>query len=395
MENLIIYFWIILQVLVGYNLVLPLIFLLIWKLERKKEKKIRLNAKEFDFAIIVTAYQYTTMLKGVVESILNSNYTSYHIYVVTDNCAADPFEFSHSKVTILVPSAVLASNTGSHQFAMENFHRNHECLTIIDSDNLVDEEYLNQMNSEFINGFAAVQGTRAAKNLNTTIACLDAARDFYYHFYDGKVLFEIGSSATLAGSGMAFKTPVYLKFLDSMNVSGAGFDKVLQAWLVSNNYRIAFNSKAIVYDEKSSKSDQLVQQRSRWLNSWFKYAALGGNILKKGAKRVNRNQMLFGIILLRPPLFIFLALAVIAIAINLFFGLYTPAIIWLLSILVFIFSFCYALHIGNADKRIIRSLRNIPQFVYYQFISLLNARNANKISVSTKHYYNGAGKLDK
>jgi hypothetical protein len=47
-------------------------------------------------------------------------------------------------------------------------------------------------------GFAAVQGERKAKNLDTTYACLDAARDIYYHFYDGKLLFHIGSSATLA-----------------------------------------------------------------------------------------------------------------------------------------------------------------------------------------------------
>jgi hypothetical protein len=62
---------------------------------------------------------------------------------------------------------------------------------------LVEPEYLHELDRYFNAGFSAVQGIREAKNLNTTYACLDAARDIYYHFYDGKILFGIGSSATL------------------------------------------------------------------------------------------------------------------------------------------------------------------------------------------------------
>ena len=84
---------------------------------------------------------------------------------------------------------------------------------------------------------------------------------------DGKILFKSGSSATLAGSGMAFKSDLYSSFLKQNKVSGAGFDKVLQAWLLNQNLRIAFNEKAVVYDEKTSHSDQLVKQRPK---SWRK-----------------------------------------------------------------------------------------------------------------------------
>lgn len=387
MENLIKCFSIFIQCLIGFNLVLPFFFLLAWIIKKKPNRSIGKH-RLFDFAIIVTAYQHTSMLHSVVNSILKSKYANYHIYVVTDNCEENPFEFVHPNVSVLVPDHILSSNTLSHQFATNHFKRNHDIITIIDSDNLVDENYLNQINHEFLKGFSAVQGIRKAKNLNTTIACLDAARDLYYHFYDGKVLFEIGSSATLAGSGMAFKTSIYQRFLDTTNISGAGFDKVLQSFLVLNNYRISFSSNAIVYDEKTSKADQLVQQRSRWLNSWFKYAALGFNILKKGIQKLNINQILFGIVLLRPPLFIFLALSIIALVLNLALGFYIVAIIWAVGLLLFVLSFYLSLNVGKADSRIIKSLINIPQFVYYQFLSLLKVGKANKISISTRHYSN-------
>ncbi|MFX4827802.1 glycosyltransferase, partial [Acinetobacter baumannii] len=87
---------------------------------------------------------------------------------------------------------------------INRFKRPHERLTIIDSDNIIDPDYLQALNVYFDKGFKAVQGLRDAKNIDTTVAALDAARDIYYHYYDGKLLFEVGSSATLSGSGMAF-----------------------------------------------------------------------------------------------------------------------------------------------------------------------------------------------
>ncbi len=378
--------WVILQVIIGYNLVLPCFLLVLWLIFRKRSARLdKPTASELDFAIIVTAYQHTSMLNGVVSSILAMNYRNFHVYVVADNCGDAILEFNDPRVSVLIPPTVLASNTKSHLFAVSNFLRPHQCVTIIDSDNLVHPEYLSFLNVEFSKGYLGVQGLRAPKNLNTTIARLDAARDIYYHFYDGKVLFEVGSSATLAGSGMAFDASLYAEFLNDVHVEGAGFDKVLQAWLVGKNVQIAFTEHAIVYDEKTSKTEQLVQQRSRWINSWFKYTNLGLKILGHGIKKLSWHLLIFGLVLLRPPLFIFLALSVLMMVINLLLGFYISSILWLSGLILFVVTFFISLLISKADERIMASLRNIPKFMFYQFVSLLNVRRANKISVSTKH----------
>ncbi|MFX7155939.1 glycosyltransferase, partial [Acinetobacter baumannii] len=93
------------------------------------------------------------------------------------------------KVVLLRPEETLASNTRSHFYAINRFKRPHERLTIIDSDNIIDPDYLQALNVYFDKGFKAVQGLRDAKNIDTTVAALDAARDIYYHYYDGKLLF--------------------------------------------------------------------------------------------------------------------------------------------------------------------------------------------------------------
>ncbi|ULT39534.1 glycosyltransferase family 2 protein [Niabella defluvii] len=87
-----------------------------------------------------------------------------------------------------------------------------------------------------------------------------------------EVLFNIGSSATLAGSGMAFSVSLYEQCLGSKDVSGAGFDKVLQYEIIKRSNRIAFCEEAIVYDQKQPN-------RRSWLTSGQDGSIHGLNIL--------------------------------------------------------------------------------------------------------------------
>lgn len=375
--------WILLQLIIGYNLVFPIILYGVSLFVKRRKTYIN-DQPNFDYAIIVTAYQEVSNLPYVVESILKVNYSNYLIYIVADNCDTSTLRIDDSRVIIIRPESVLSSNTKSHKYAIDRLVRKHDKVTIIDSDNLIDPQYLHELNKFFHEGFKAVQGVRKAKNTNTDIAALDAARDMYYHYYDGRLLFDVGSSATLAGSGMAFDLDLYRQFLDSHNVEGAGFDKVLQAWIVEQGIRIAFSEYAIVYDEKTSKKDQLISQRGRWIATWFKYMKLGFKILWVGITRFNINQFFFGMVLLRPPLFIFLFLSLLLLVINIVYSV-NAAILWSIALLIFVLGFLVALLQNKAEAQIYRSLYRIPKFMFYQVISLLRSRKSK--SVATKHYY--------
>lgn len=376
--------WIVLQILIGYNLVLPIIMYLLHFLKNDKDINGADKPIHYDYAIIVTAYEETALLAPLVESILNLNYKNYLVYIVADKCDVSDLNFDNEKVVLLKPEVVLASNTKSHFYAIDHFKRKHDILTIIDSDNLVDPEYLNELNRYFELGFNAVQGTRAAKETNSTIARLDSIRDIYYHFYDGELLFGLGSSATLSGSGMAFKTKLYIDCFDKIEVIGAGFDKVLQSQIVKKKERIAFAGQAIVYDEKTSRSQQLVSQRSRWINTWFKYFSFGFDLTRLGVQNKSMNQFLFGLVLLRPPLFIFISLSVCCLLISI---LLKSAFVyfWLFAFSAFLLSFFIALKNRENKDITYSSLWGIPKFVFLQFISLFFVKSANKRSVATKH----------
>ena len=186
--------WTLLQIIAGYNLVLPVLLFCLYKIKSTGTRHTTSDTPgnpEADYAIIVTAYEQTHTLSAVVASLLKMEYRNYLIYIVADKCNINKLQFNDKRVILLRPDVTLGSNTRSHFYAIKRFRRAHDRLTIIDSDNLVAVDYLQQLNVLFDKGYTAVQGVRKAKNLDTTYACLDAARDTYYHFYDGEVLFGL------------------------------------------------------------------------------------------------------------------------------------------------------------------------------------------------------------
>lgn len=385
MIGVLLFLFYVLQVYVLIHLIFP-IFLWLVGLFVSNSSKVKSNyTVEADYAVIVTAYQQTDLIPDVVRSILSLNYSNYLVYIVADNCDISNLIFNDEKVIVLRPETVLASNVKSHFYAINNFKRNHERLTIIDSDNLVDSNYLTELNKVFEMGYQAVQGVREAKNLNSNYACLDAANDIYYRYVDKFLLTKASSSSSLSGSGMAFSTPLYIECLKDLDSNGAGFDKILQYEIVIRKLKIAFSEKAIVFDEKTAKSDQLVKQRARWINTWFKFFRLGLRMLLTGLFKFNWNQFLYGIMLCRPPLFILLFLSMICFLVNLFI---MPKIAVLFAILGigFVIVFIKSLIHFKAKKEIYKSLIAIPKFIYFQVLALMKARIANKISVATEHY---------
>src|SRR5690606_27588594 len=262
--------------------------------------------------------------------------------------------------------------------------RPHQRITIVDSDNLLSPDYLNRLNDVFVGSVLAVQGARYAKNLNTDYANLDGISDLYYRYTDRKLLWEAGSSSTLSGSGMAFESDLYEDFVKRFYIDGAGFDKLLQYYIVSKGLRIAFSNSVIVYDQKTTSSNQLVKQRSRWINTWFKSVKWGGKLFLSSIGSFDRNKFLFSITLLSPPLFLKLVISGLLIVLN---SLYFPHlnILMLASMTIFLYVFYISLKKFSATRSMYRSLYNIPKFMLFQVVALFKADKANKISVATEH----------
>lgn len=372
-----------------FLLVLPLLTVLFSLLKSKKYPSVSQEIQT-DFACIITAYRNLSIVNPLLDSILKQQYKNYHIYLVTDDC--DPSELSilNEKINVLSPVARLGSKVKSMKFAVNNFERAHEAIIIFDPDNLAHPDLLSKLNNFFAMGYKAVQGERKAKNFETMYACLDAAAESYHNYLERYVSFKIGSSATIAGSGMAIDREIFEEYLSCEQIMKdldkviLGEDKILQSFLVAKGIQIAYNKEAIIYDEKVSQAYQLERQRTRWINAYFQNTKNALNLFFKGVFKGNFNQLYFGFITFYPPLFLLVIITGVIIlpSILISFKLF---IFVAVSFLLFVINFLFILHLDEAPKKVWLSLWKIPLFIFRQLKALLNIKKSRKDFLVTQN----------
>jgi len=164
-----------------------------------------------------------------------------------------------------------------------------------------------------------------------------------------------------------------------------GFDKKLQIELVQRVKQVGFAKDCIVYDEKVEDYDKLEKQRTRWINSYFKYFNESALLFFKGMTRFNMSQVLIGLVMLRPPLFITFFIAYFFMLIGFIFK---PVfgIAWCILIFLFALSFILIIITQSKEKKIVQSLAYIPKILILQVKALFKIKHANKSFLKTEHH---------
>lgn len=386
--NVLFYIFLILQAIIAFYLLQPAILLLLhylrkifWPYRSPMVKKARIE-KDFDFAAIITAHQDTRFIPPLVDSLLKQQYKKYMIYIVADACDITGLHFENERVVLLKPEKDFNAKIKSIQFAVDNFRREHDALIIFDSDNLVHPNYLDVLNKYFRRGYLAVQTQMLSKNTSTVYSRLDSIGHIYHSFLERRMRMELGLSAHILGLGIAIERNLYKEIMYKDRLGG--FDKKLQADMVKRIPQLAYAEEAIVYDEKVDDGNTLEKQRTRWLFTYFHYFKANLDLFLTGLRRFNFNLVYFGIIVLRPPLFIVLGLGFLFGLINIFIDpVYSIA--WALILFLYVLSFILIVITQSKQKGIAKALLFIPVFVLRQVRALLKIRQAGRSFLKTEH----------
>lgn len=368
--------------------VLPLLFSIIAKISPVFSKKREPSPLQTDFACVITAYKDVECAKNLVLSLLRQEYSPFHIYLLADDSDVSAWTIAHPKFTLLKPESALHSKVKAIRYCLERAVRNHSHFVVFDPDNLAHPSFLKEMNGLHAQGFEVVQGKRIAKNLDTKYACLDAFSEYYYNYTQRTVPFDLGSSATIAGSGMSLPIPLYLHFLklefdtlgDKIVIAE---DKMLQVYVVENGHRIAFAENAIVYDEKVSTAHQVKRQRTRWITSYFQYLVTGLKLFGKALFRFSWNKLMFAYTIVIPPMFI-IGLAWIALSVLFAFTSMSLFITLQTCFLAFVINIFVALILGNAPTAVTTSLFYAPLFVFNQVKALFSMKDTKTSFLTTE-----------
>jgi len=383
----ILYLLILLQSIYLFYLIFPFINVIIGILSKEKRNPTK-EYPETDFACLITAYKETEIFIPLIDSLLKQRYSNYHIYVVADGCPKGPIAITDNKLSYILPENNLSSKVKSILFGYNHFVRNHDAVVIFDPDNLAHPDFLLEINRYFQQGFKAVQGKRTAKNLDSIYACLDAVGEYYYNHTQRLVPFLLGSSAPIAGSGMAIDCQIYKTSLVQLESSTEGIiiaeDKQLQIDLLKKNLRIAYAKNAIVFDEKVTSGYQVERQRTRWLSSYFKHLNEAISLIFTGIRNFNFNQFYFGIVTSIPPMIV----TILATIIFLIFDILISKalfVITLISLFVFVFTFLLVLALNKVEKEIWKSLWGVFFFAFNQISALLKLKKSKIDFMVTSH----------
>lgn len=378
--------WILASIAVAY----PLIYSLA-SLGTRKSYYPTAN-KQHKFAILFPAYKEDRVILPVVESFLQQHYPQelYKIIVISDHMQETTNErLAQLPITLLKANYENSSKAKALNFAMDHFERDEfDAVVILDADNIVDTNFLLEINKVFDAGVQAIQAHRTAKNRNTDIAVLDGLSEEVNNSIFRRGHVRLGISSALIGSGMIFN---YQWFHDNVkHLVTTGEDKELEVLLLKQRIFIEFLDEVYVYDEKTQGKKGFYNQRRRWLATQF---AQWGRVFKDLPQAILSGNIDYSDKLIQwmlpPRLILFGGIIVMGSIMQIID--WPLALKWWALFLIMGVTLCLAIPDKLVDDRFKKSINKLPLLFIMMVVNLFRMKGMNKKFVNTEK--NGSSTL--
>ncbi len=269
------------------------------------------------FAVVIAARNESLVLGELIKSIRAQNYPKdkIDVYVVADNCTDDTADVARA-----FKATVFERSDGKHvgkgyalDYALKHIHNmrgigSYDGYFVFDADNVLDENYVKEMNNVFGAGYRVVTSYRNSKNFG------------YNWISAGYGLWFLRESKYLNGARMICNTSCAISgtgFLVSSEILGRdggwkyhlltediefSVDKVLGREV------IGYCEKAFIYDEQPVRFKSSWDQRMRWTKGFYQVIRRYGARLIKGCFTGRKFQCFDMFMTVAPAAMVSLAL---------------------------------------------------------------------------------------
>lgn len=393
--EIILYILKIIEYLIYFYLAITAVYIFIFALAGifpYKQKTLQ-KVKHRRIAVLIPGYKEDAVIVEVAKDALNQNYPKdqFEVIIIADHFQEKTLD--HLKaldIKLIEVQFKKSTKAKALNKAMETIGNNYDIAVVLDADNLMEEDFLNKVNQSFEQGFHVVQGHRVAKNMNTSMAILDAISEEVNNSIFRKGHRVLGLSSALIGSGMAFDYRFFKETMAGVDAIG-GFDKELEMKLLRDKNKIEYLEDAIVLDEKIQKSDAFANQRRRWLSAQFIYFRqyLGSGLVHLFMKgnidffdKVFQMIQLPRILLLGLLTFLTITQFVLmALGVN----TYTTPNQWLYIFILTYLAFFLAIPGKFYTFATLKAILSLPKAFFVMFLSLFKLKGANKKFIHTAH----------
>lgn len=265
-----------------------IVYVLIWRFSARRKFG---EAKPHRYAAVISARNESEVIGELIESIQKQNYPSelLDIYVVADNCT------DHTAQVAREHGAVVFERFDKAQvgkgYALNYLFSRIEALKgilaydaylVFDADNVLDENFVREMNKVFSAGYQIVTSYRNSKNYGSNWISAGYALWFLRESqYLNGARMQCGTSGTISGTGFLLSSQIvrsnngWKHFLLTEDIEFST-DRIIQGDV------IGYAENAVVYDEQPESFRESWNQRLRWTKGFYQVFGKYGKRLVDG-----------------------------------------------------------------------------------------------------------------
>lgn len=247
--------------------------------------------KQHRYAVVVSARNESSVIGNLIRSIRNQKYPKelVDIFVIADNCTDNTADVAREA------GAIVYERFNKEQvgkgYALDwlfkiikkdHADKNYEAYIIFDADNLLDPNYIAEMNKVFDNGYRIITSYRNSKNFDGNWISAGYSLWFLREArYLNNARMILGTSCAISGTG-------FLVSADVIEENGGWIHRLLTEDIefttdsIIKGEKIGYCENAILYDEQPVQFNQSYTQRLRWAKGFYQVFKNYGAKLVKG-----------------------------------------------------------------------------------------------------------------
>ena len=147
--------------------------------------------------------------------------------------------------------------------------KKYDAYFILDADNVLDKDFLKEMEKSYQDGYDIASGYRNLKNGNDSIISACSGITFAFLNSNGnETKSKQSRNITLSGTGLYISGDIVNKWA-SFPFHSLTEDYELTLYSILHNLTSIYNKNAIFYDEQPIKYKNTINQRTRWIKGYF------------------------------------------------------------------------------------------------------------------------------
>ena len=291
-----------------------------------KKQKVYTAKKLHKYAVLISARNEGAVIGELLESLHRQNYPQelLDIYVVADNCTDNTAQIAEDHGAIvyerfdrrLVGKGYALNYLFKKIYARSGLEA-YDGYFVFDADNVLDENYVREMNKVFDNGYEIVTSYRNSKNYGSNWISAGYALWFLRESkYLNGARMQCGTSCAISGTGFLVANRIIREnngWKHHLLTEDIEFstDNIIQGRV------IGYCEQAVLYDEQPTDFHESWNQRLRWTKGFYQVFANYGGQLLNGILEQHRFQCYDMLMTLAPATL----LTLLTIALNSAFGI--------------------------------------------------------------------------